>query len=154
MASRLCALPVMPMPTDPVPSFMNAPGYLQAWAGVENPNANDASEMMPALMVFNVFMGLGLWFVWKLCKKNRVPFWEVMIALWCVLQVFVFCSISLGSGSMPALTSSSRSDCRDLTTNCISLPAALLPAPEHVWSHCLAGKVPCASLYASLFLPE
>lgn len=77
------------MPVEPIPQLMLAPDYQVSWAGKEDPNANDATEMMPALMVFNVFMGIGGYFVWNLCKKNKVPFWETMIALWCVTLAFL-----------------------------------------------------------------
>lgn len=68
---------------QPVQHQMLAPHYQVAWAGKEDPNADDVTEMMPMLMVFNVFLGLGGYFVWRLCKQRKVPFWETMIALWC-----------------------------------------------------------------------
>lgn len=67
---------------DPIGDFMNAPAYQVGWAGKENPDANDAREMMPILTLLNVFVAVGLYGVWRLCKQRKVPFWETMIALW------------------------------------------------------------------------
>lgn len=67
---------------QPVVHQMLAPQYKVSWAGNEKPDADDVTEMMPWLMVFNVFLSIGAYFVWRLCKERKVPFWETCIALW------------------------------------------------------------------------
>ena len=77
------------MPVEEVPHRMLAPQYQVSWAGKEDPNADDVTAMMPWLMIFNVFMAVGGYLIYRLCKERKVPFWEMMIAFWFVMREYL-----------------------------------------------------------------